>query len=104
MSRGPILDIVELGFQWQGLDPFIFTMHHLDMYPEGNDEQGPVDALQGRNIGSEDWQIGPSDKHGASHAEEFLRYPHVIPRPLRRGASPELAEGRSQGAGGVAGQ
>ena len=76
MSRGPILDIVELGFQWQGLDPFIFTMHHLDMYPEGNDEQGPVDALQGRNIGSDFSGIdGWSMYHGA-RVPGFPQHPH----------------------------
>ncbi len=40
MADNAVLEIVELGFQWPGLDPFIMTMHHLDEYPEGNEAQG----------------------------------------------------------------
>jgi hypothetical protein len=46
----PVIDVVELGFPWMGLDPFIFTVHHVDAYPAGNDVLGPVASLQGRNI------------------------------------------------------
>ena len=29
MSESPILEVVQLDFPWAGLDPFIFTVHHL---------------------------------------------------------------------------
>ena len=32
----PIKDIVQLGFPWVGLDPFIMTVHHVDDYPAGD--------------------------------------------------------------------
>ena len=44
----PIIDIVDLGFPWEGLDPFIFTVHHVDAYPAGNELLGPIASLAGR--------------------------------------------------------
>ena len=52
-SSEAVIGIMELGFQWSGLDPFIMTMHHLDDYPEGNEAQGPTAPLAGRRIGSD---------------------------------------------------
>jgi hypothetical protein len=37
-TSGPVLALMELGFQWPGLDPFIMTMHHMDHYPSGNED------------------------------------------------------------------
>jgi len=71
-----VADVVELGFQWQGLDPFIFTMHHLDHYPEGNAAQGPAAELGGRRIGSDFSGIdGWSMYHGAA-VPGFPQHPH----------------------------
>ena len=40
-------------FQWPTLDPFLFCVHHLDMYPVGNGQFGPDPAsLEGREIGN----------------------------------------------------
>ena len=51
---GAVLEIVELAFPWDGLDPFIFTVHHVDHYPEGQETLGPDPArLVGRNLGSD---------------------------------------------------
>lgn len=76
LTSEAILEIVELGFQWQGLDPFIFTMHHLDEYPEGNEEQGPDGPLVGRRIGSDFSGIdGWSMYHGAV-VPGFPQHPH----------------------------
>ncbi|NNC40071.1 MAG: pirin family protein, partial [Acidimicrobiia bacterium] len=36
-----VLEHMELGFPWTCLDPFLFTVHHLDRYPEGLEHQGP---------------------------------------------------------------
>lgn len=76
MSDSAVLEVVELGFQWPGLDPFIMTMHHLDEYPEGNESQGPVGSLEGRRIGSDfSGQDGWSMYHG-DVVPGFPQHPH----------------------------
>ena len=42
-----------LGFPWETADPFLFCVHHLDHYPEGNEELGPKASLQGRPLGND---------------------------------------------------
>lgn len=42
-----------LGFQWETQDPFLFCVHHEDLYPEGNDVQGPKAPLEGRQLGQD---------------------------------------------------
>lgn len=43
-----------LGFQWQTQEPFLFCVHHYDLYPKGTPEFGPAKALlSGRNIGQD---------------------------------------------------
>jgi hypothetical protein len=72
-----ILDLVQLGFPWDGLDPFIMTVHHLDRYPAGNDVQG-IDRhdLAGRNIGSDfSYRDGWSMYHG-TQVPGFPQHPH----------------------------
>lgn len=73
----PILDVVELGFPWDGLDPFIFTVHHVDDYPAGNPNQGIDRAgLIGRNLGSDfSYKDGWSMYHGAE-VPGFPQHPH----------------------------
>lgn len=34
--------VVPLGRPWPGVGPFLFTAHHLDAYPAGNADMGPV--------------------------------------------------------------
>ena len=48
-----ILDIHPLGFQWHTADPFLFCVHHLDHYPQGNAALGPNASLGGRDIGQD---------------------------------------------------
>lgn len=76
MTANPIIETVELGFPWMGLDPFIMTMHHVDHYPAGNDQLGPVAPLAGRNIGSDfSYQDGWSMYHG-DIVPGFPQHPH----------------------------
>ena len=76
MANGAVIDIVELGFQWQGLDPFLFTMHHVDHYPRGGEHQGPDAPLEGRRVGSDFSGIdGWSMYHGAV-VPGFPQHPH----------------------------
>ena len=71
-----IKDLVELGFPWEGFDPFIFTVHHLDQYPAGNDDLGPATSLHGRNLGSDfSYQDGWSMYHGVK-VPGFPQHPH----------------------------
>ncbi len=75
-SSEAVIGIMELGFQWSGLDPFIMTMHHLDDYPEGNEAQGPTAPLAGRRIGSDfSGTDGWSMYHGDS-VPGFPQHPH----------------------------
>jgi quercetin 2,3-dioxygenase len=75
-SADPVLELVELGMPWTGLDPFIFTVHHLDDYPEGNESQGPVASLSGRQIGMDfSYRDGWSMYHG-SRVPGFPQHPH----------------------------
>jgi len=48
-----ISNIKPLGFTWETSDPFLFCVHHLDHYPEGNDQLGPSVSLAGRNLGQD---------------------------------------------------
>jgi len=53
MSTDPILGIAPLAFPWQTKDPFLVCVHHVDLYPQGNDRLGPATSLAGRNIGQD---------------------------------------------------
>ncbi|MBT8247102.1 MAG: pirin family protein, partial [Acidimicrobiia bacterium] len=72
-----VLEHMELGFPWTCLDPFLFTVHHLDRYPEGLEHQGPSpDLLSGRPIGTDfTYQDGWSMYHG-DKIPGFPQHPH----------------------------
>jgi len=72
----PIINVVDLGFPWEGLDPFIFTVHHVDHYPAGNELLGPIVPLAGRRIGSDfSYLDGWSMYHG-DVVPGFPQHPH----------------------------
>jgi hypothetical protein len=76
MATNPIIDTIELTFPWTGLDPFIMTVHHVDDYPAGNEQLGPVGSLDGRNIGSDfSYKDGWSMYHG-NVVPGFPQHPH----------------------------
>jgi quercetin 2,3-dioxygenase len=71
-----IRDLVRLGFPWEGYDPFLFTVHHVDHYPPGDERLGPSVPLDGRNIGSDfSYEDGWSMYHGVT-VPGFPRHPH----------------------------
>lgn len=50
----PILRTIQLGFQWETQDPFLFCVHHDDAYPAGNAQMGPPrESLVGRDMGQD---------------------------------------------------
>ncbi len=72
----PVLELVPLSMPWIGLDPFIFTVHHLDRYPEGNEAQGPDGLLTGRQLGADfSYRDGWSMYHGIQ-VPGFPQHPH----------------------------
>lgn len=72
----PVREVRELSMPWQGVDPFIMTVHHLDHYPEGNAVQGPSAPLSGRYLGSDfSYLNGWSMYHGLE-VPGFPQHPH----------------------------
>jgi redox-sensitive bicupin YhaK (pirin superfamily) len=71
-----VLDLVELGFQWEGLDPFIMTMHHVDHYGRGNAAQGATESLVGRRIGSDFAGIDGWNMYHGDVVPGFPQHPH----------------------------
>ncbi len=53
MSTDPILGTAPLSFPWQTRDPFLVCVHHVDLYPRGNDRLGPAASLEGRDLGQD---------------------------------------------------
>jgi hypothetical protein len=49
----PVIDITPLSNRWQTHDPFLFCVHHIDLYPKGNDQFGPSASLAGHEIGQD---------------------------------------------------
>jgi quercetin 2,3-dioxygenase len=65
-----------LGFPWQTADPFLFCVHHLDLYPVGNEAMGPAASLEGREIGMDfEGKDGWRMYHG-DVVPGFPRHPH----------------------------
>lgn len=48
-----IINIHPMGFNWPTIDPFLFCVHHHDLYPPGNEIMGPATTLAGRNLGQD---------------------------------------------------
>jgi len=72
----PVLQSVPLGFQWATIDPFLFCVHHLDLYPDANEHMGPNASLEARDIGmdfsgADGWRM----YHGST-VPGFPQHPH----------------------------
>lgn len=75
-TPSPILSTQRIGFQWHTLDPFLFCVHHDDLYPAGNEVQGPRASLAGRRLGM-DFEVrdGWRMYHGRK-VPGFPNHPH----------------------------
>ncbi|HTR50735.1 MAG TPA: pirin-like C-terminal cupin domain-containing protein [Kofleriaceae bacterium] len=79
MGDAPILEVFPLGpgvAPWPAIDPFLFCVHHLDAYPEGNDRLGPAASLAGRDLGQD---FAGKDGWRMYHGETvpgFPQHPH----------------------------
>ena len=72
-----VLEIVPLGDPpWPTIDPFLFCVHHVDEYPKGNDEFGPVASLAGRNIGNDFAGVDGWRMYHGSTVPGFPQHPH----------------------------
>jgi len=76
LSEADVLEVLPLGFPWQTADPFLFCVHHLDLYPPGNEAMGPAASLAGREIGmdfagKDGWRMYHGDV-----VPGFPRHPH----------------------------
>ena len=68
-----ILSVAPLGSTWQTLDPFLFSVHHLDRYPAGNEHLGPAPGTSGRNIGAD---FAGKDGWSMYHGRRVPGFPH----------------------------
>ena len=72
----PVQQTFPLGFQWPTVDPFLFCVHHLDAYPEGDGEFAPRASLDGRDLGQD---FEPRDGWRMYHGRTvpgFPQHPH----------------------------
>jgi len=53
MDENSIIEIQDLGFQWNTNNPFLFCVHHKDAYPKGNGKMEPDASLDGRRMGND---------------------------------------------------
>ncbi len=77
MTKDKILEVKPLNFPWETRDPFLFCAHHLDLYPQGNENLGiDPSKLQGRQTGY-DFTIKDGFRmyHGTS-VPGFPYHPH----------------------------
>ncbi len=71
-----VLQRVPLGFQWATIDPFLFCVHHLDLYPAGNAVFGPQGSLAGRSIGNDFEAVDGWRMYHGSTVPGFPEHPH----------------------------
>ncbi|HMT50517.1 pirin family protein [uncultured Dietzia sp.] len=72
-----IRQVVPLGAQWPGVDPFLFAVHHLDRFPAADGRtMRPAASLAGRSIGQDfSGKDGWSMYHGDT-VPGFPQHPH----------------------------
>jgi len=72
----PVQQTFPLGFQWPTFDPFLFCVHHLDNYPEGDGEFAPKATLTGRDLGQDFEGIDGWRMYHGHKVPGFPQHPH----------------------------
>lgn len=71
-----ILQTFPLSGPWPGADPFLFTAHHLDSYPAGDEKMAPRASLEGRDIGQDFAGKDGWNMYHGSTVPGFPAHPH----------------------------
>ncbi|MEO8259472.1 MAG: pirin family protein [Acidobacteriota bacterium] len=72
----PIIQVTALGSHWQTQDPFLFTVHHIDHFPKGNEHLGPAASLAGREIGRDFSGLDGWRMYHGDVVPGFPQHPH----------------------------
>ncbi len=72
----PIIQTSPLGSRWQTEDPFLFCVHHIDHYPQGNASLGPDAPLAGHDIGQDFEGEGGWRMYHGDVVPGFPQHPH----------------------------
>ena len=71
-----IIHVTPLSSPWQTHDPFLFCVHHVDDYPNGNDRLGPAASLAGRDLGQDFAGIDGWRMYHGDVVPGFPQHPH----------------------------
>ncbi|MBM75078.1 MAG: pirin [Proteobacteria bacterium] len=61
---------------WPTFDPFLFCVHHNDIYPEANNKLGPKSSLSNRNIGQDFSNLNGWNMYHGKTIPGFPKHPH----------------------------
>lgn len=75
-SGSVIVQQFPIGFQWPTFDPFLFCVHHLDLYPKGNGSYGPDASRAGRQLGQDFEGIDGWRMYHGDAVPGFPQHPH----------------------------
>ncbi len=75
-QQSPVLERFSLGSQWPMFDPFLFCAHHVDAYPAGAEDLGPVESLAGRSLGSDFSALNGWSMYHGNRVPGFPQHPH----------------------------
>lgn len=75
-GTSPVRQVFRLGPTWQTIDPFLFVAHHVDAYPEGNEDLGPAASLEGRPLGQDFGNPAGWNMYHGSTVPGFPGHPH----------------------------
>lgn len=71
-----IIEIHQMGNTWVTYNPFLFTAHHRDIFPSGNENLGPDVDLSNRTLGNDFQNIDNWNMYHGSQIPGFPHHPH----------------------------
>lgn len=76
-GKGKILKVQDAIMHWDCEDPFIFTSHHYDLYPEGNVQQAPpLEEINRRSLGHDYDKVFGYRMYDGKVSPGFPIHPH----------------------------